>query len=181
MAFSTSIMKTLVIHPEDATTAFLSQIYEGRGWTVITNPRTSSKILKDAIKAHDRIIMLGHGSEDGLLTKVPFRALIDSDYVYLLREKSCVGIWCNADVFFTKYGLNGFYTGMIISEMDEALMYCLHEATSSQVNESNAMFATAITNAIMSESMLSDAKIGYKSEDNPIILFNQNNLFENIL
>lgn len=171
-------MKTLVIHPKDSTTDFLCPIYEGRGWTVITEPTTPKSQLKEAIKAHDRIVMLGHGTEYGLMTKVPLRCIVDSDLVYLLREKTCVGIWCNADEFFKKYELKGFYTGMIISEMDEAYMYCLHQATPAQVNESNELFTKAITNSIMSESMLTEAKNEYYSDVNPIILFNQDNLYE---
>ena len=173
-------MKTLVIHPKDSTTDFLCQIYEGRGWTVITEPKTPKSQLKEAIKAHDRIVMLGHGCGEGLLTKVPFRIMVGSDLVYLLREKTCVGIWCMADEFFNRYELKGFYTGMIISEMDEALMYSIHQATPAEVNESNTLFTNAITNSIMSESMLTEAKAAYHSDTNPIILFNQDNLYERI-
>jgi len=52
-------MKTLVIHPFDVTTGFLSVIYEGKkDWTVI-DTNVSSKFLKEQIKNHNRIIMLG--------------------------------------------------------------------------------------------------------------------------
>ena len=104
--------------------------------------------------------------------------MIGSEYVYLLREKQCVGIWCMADVFFNKYKLKGFYTGMIISEMEEAYMYCIHQASPKDVNESNTLFTNAITNSIMSESMLTEAKAVYYSDTNPIISFNQDNLYE---
>ena len=113
-------MKTLVIHPEDYTTRFLTVIHEGHDdWTVITHD-VSHKVLKEQIKKHDRIIMLGHGTGWGLLGHGRF--VIDSSLVYLLREKDCVCIWCNANDFVEQYGLKGFYTGMIISEMDEAYM-----------------------------------------------------------
>jgi hypothetical protein len=45
-----------------------------------------------------------------------------NDYVYLLRDKIGVYIWCNANVFVEKYGLKGFYTGMIISEYEESVI-----------------------------------------------------------
>jgi hypothetical protein len=49
-------MKTLVIHPKDQTTDFLSIIYQDKDWTLITdNP--SKKYLKEQIKSHDRIIV----------------------------------------------------------------------------------------------------------------------------
>jgi hypothetical protein len=51
-------MKTLVIHPKDSTTDFLSVIYSDKDWTII-NTNISKKVLKEQIKTHDRIVMLG--------------------------------------------------------------------------------------------------------------------------
>jgi len=172
-------MTTLVIHPTDSTTDFLKVIYQGKDWTVITDPKTSTSKLKREIKSHDRIIMLGHGSEYGLLTKVPFRCIIDSDLVYLLREKNCVCIWCNADEFVKKYDLKGFYTGMIISEYEEALLYSLYPFSSFDIEQSNTMFAGAIKQAIDCVPMLPVVKSSYYTVNkNSIVLFNQDNLYE---
>ena len=90
-------MQTLVIHPKDETTDFLSVIYADKDWTVV-NTRPSKSKLKELIKSHDRIIMLGHGTKDGLIIMegaYNYHFLIDSSLVYLLREKDCVCIWCN--------------------------------------------------------------------------------------
>lgn len=59
-------MKTLVIHPKDQTTDFLSVIYDDKDWTII-NTNVSKSYLKTQIKSHDRIVMLGHGTDKGLL------------------------------------------------------------------------------------------------------------------
>lgn len=59
-------MKTLVIHPKDRTTDFLKPIYHGRDWTVITGGCTKEDVAK-AIDEHDHIIMMGHGTPQGLL------------------------------------------------------------------------------------------------------------------
>jgi hypothetical protein len=59
-------MKTLVIHPKDKTTDFLKPIYHGRDWTVITGG-TKEEVRK-AIDEHDHIIMMGHGTPQGLLS-----------------------------------------------------------------------------------------------------------------
>ncbi len=75
-------MKTLVIHPKDSTTDFLSEIYSDKNWTVV-NTNVSKKFLKEQIKSHDRIVMLGHGTESGLIGFDKF--IIDSTWVYLLR------------------------------------------------------------------------------------------------
>lgn len=167
--------KTLVIHPQDKTTDFLSYIYAGKGWDVITT-NVSKSYLKSQIKSHDRIIMLGHGTEKGLYGFSRF--IIDSSYVYLLREKECICIWCKADEFVDKYGLMGFYTGMIISEDEEANLYCIN-ASEDELLQSNLLFAHAVRNAIDSSDALEtfkriyDVKIG-KSE---VISFNQQNVF----
>ena len=165
-------MKTLVIHPKDLTTDFLCEIYSDKDWTVI-NTNISKKLLKDKIKSHDRIVMLGHGTEKGLFGFDKY--VIDSTWVYLLREKICVCIWCNADVFVKKYELKGFFTGMIISEYEEAIMFCI--STKSQwIAESNTHFALAIKNSIDEENMLEKAKMLYEGNSS-VIEFNRNNLY----
>jgi hypothetical protein len=165
-------MKTLVIHPKDSTTNFLSVIYSDKDWTVI-NTNTSKKILKEQIKTHDRIVMLGHGTEKGLIGFD--RLVIDSTWVFLLREKICVCIWCNADVFLEKYGLKGYYTGMIISEYEEAIMCCV-PTNSFWISESNTDFALAIKNSIDDENMLEKAKLLYEGNTS-VVEFNRNNLY----
>ena len=168
-------MKTLVIHPKDSTTDFLSHIYIVKEWTLITK-NVSKKILKDSIKEHDRIIMLGHGTEKGLIGFDHF--IIDSSYVYLLKDKVCICIWCNADKFVEKYKLKGFYTGMIISEYDEACLYSI-PASYELLEESNKSFASSIKIAIDSGSILKVALENYDG-NLPLIKFNKNNLYENI-
>lgn len=59
-------MKTLVIHPKDKTTDFLKPIYHGRDWTIMTGG-TKDEVAK-AIDEHDHIIMMGHGTPQGLLS-----------------------------------------------------------------------------------------------------------------
>lgn len=168
-------MKTLVIHPKDETTDFLNVIYSGRDWTVI-NTTISKKSLREQIKAHDRIVMMGHGSKDGLFDLKNKRFVIDSTWVYLLREKQLVCIWCNANLFVEKYGLNGFYTGMIISEFVEALQYHVI-TTSAEIAESNSMFANAVKKSIDDAQMISRMCGKYKAV-NKVTTFNAKNLFE---
>jgi hypothetical protein len=167
-------MKTLVIHPQDNTTAFLSSIYENKDWTII-DKNVSKSIIVDAIKNHDRIIMLGHGDDLGLYGFGNY--VITPKLVYLLREKECVGIWCNADVFFKKYELKGIYTGMIISESDEAYLFCIHNFHWRQIVQSNELFAESIKENINNPQFLKGIKEKYNSEDNPIIDFNKQRIY----
>jgi len=168
-------MNTLVIHPQDQTTDFLSVIYKDTNWNVInTNP--SKKYLKEQIKLHDRIIMLGHGTENGLIGFN--RLVIDSSLVYLLKDKLNICIWCNANVFVEKYKLKGFYTGMIISEYDEAVMYNI-KTNYQFINDSNMDFANAIKLSIQENNvndMLKQTKLLYEGNTS-VVNFNRNNLF----
>jgi hypothetical protein len=161
-------MKTLVIHPQDYSTDFLKPIYEGKGYTLITK-LPGKRLLKQAIKEHDRIIMMGHGCEKGLFDG-EYNAIITSDFVALLREKESVAIWCNADVFFLKYKLKGVYTGMIISEYMESQMYNVF-GDYQDIETSNKEFAKYMTDFIEDKD-LDKFKEGYFDDDNHIIKFN---------
>jgi hypothetical protein len=170
-------MKTLVIHPKDPTTDFLSKIYEGKDWTII-NHSIGKRLMRKAIEEHDRIIMMGHGCEKGLFDG-EYKGIITSDYVYLLREKQCVAIWCNADVFFLKYGLKGLYTGMIISEYMEANLYCIN-TTYQEIYESNLLFSRAIQESIdiTDSTILDKIKSIYITENlNRTMDFNEKNIY----
>ena len=169
-------MKTLVIHPKDASTDFLSHIYEGKGFTVITeNP--SNVELKKQIKLHDRIIMLGHGDVKGLFGFK--RMLIHAQHVYLLREKQIVAIWCNADVFVRKYNLKGFFTGMFISELDEAYYEGVYGISVPEIDLSNDIFAKAVGQFLDSPTILDDVKQTYENNDSAVVIFNHQRLYFN--
>ena len=45
----------------------------------------------------------------------------------LKKKDNSVFIWCNADQFVNRYNLKGFYTGMFISEVMEAVFCGLQE------------------------------------------------------
>lgn len=170
-------MKTLVIHPKDPTTDFLCDIYSDKNWTII-NKHISKSDLRKQINSHDRIVMLGHGSEHGLFDLYNKRFVIDSKWVDMLRKKECVCIWCNANIFFEKYKLTGFYTGMIVSEIMEAYLYSL-PTDIDLIEESNKLFATSIKESIDTNNILENAKNRYDTDKNLIIDFNKDNLYYN--
>lgn len=141
--------KVLVIHPKDKSTDFLKTIYEDLDCTLIDyNP--STKELKEALRNHGKVIMLGHGDSYGLFGFD--RRVIDSTLVYLLREVELVGVWCYANEFFEKYNLNGIYTGMVISEESEAILEGIL-STKSNIDESNIQFALGIKHFVNSEDI----------------------------
>jgi hypothetical protein len=145
-------MKTLVIHPDDRSTDFLCPIYKPvKNKTVFRGGVTKDQ-LKKYIRDHDRILLLGHGSPDGLFSVGQFNTedayIIDESMVESLRGKTNVYIWCFASEFVKKHSLKGFSTGMFISEVGEALCYdfwYLMDDLEHLIDESNFEFSQIVS------------------------------------
>ena len=138
-------MKTLVIHPDDRSTDFLKAIYEGKDFTVV-NTEVSRRQMKELVKSHDRIIMLGHGDENGLYGFGDY--VVNQRLVFHLRNKpECIYVWCYASSFMKKYGLKGFGTGMFISEYEEAMLMCI-EPNQAQIERSNDLFSKVLNEEV---------------------------------
>ena len=170
-------MKTLVIHPKDPTTDMLCLVYRDMNCTVIRN-NLPNGTLKKLIQEHDRVIMMGHGTPTGLIGFGKY--VIDSSLVYLLREKKeLVCVWCNADEFVKKYELKGLYSGMIISEKDEA-DYCMVECTYKDVDKSNDYFSEALTECVAkgySLDVFHDKYYDWDNEENPVMEYNRQRMY----
>ena len=207
-------MSKLVIHPKDRTTDFLKPIYHGRNdTTVITGDCTKTEV-ENAIDKHDHIIMLGHGTPQGLLAMNQFNGkpkpaykpshvvrnggktvvtnaeindlysstskvdgyttgkrddgikayssyqggfsedhgyyggnngyVIDDMTTDKLAGKKLTSIWCNADQYMEWNELEGFYTGMFISDEGEAKMIGTADTDKWQVEESNYAFVSIV-------------------------------------
>ena len=117
----------IVIHATDPTTQVLSLLYQQReDVRMLITERSTSSDVQRAIRAEEVIMMLGHGNEYGLFSKPDRngdyrRFLITDRHVQFLRDKTCIGIWCYANKFAEKYNLHGLFSGMIISELQEAI------------------------------------------------------------
>jgi hypothetical protein len=168
-------MKTLVIHPTDSTTKFLSVIYKDKDWTII-NDGISKEDLFALIADHKRIIFMGHGIAGGMLG---FPYLIDERF-FTDKTKLYVCIWCNADQFVKKYKIKGFHTGMIISEMEEANYMGIFHANYTQLEESNSLFAGSIAAFIdyPDDTIVDCILKTYDSLDNPIIEYNRQRIYQ---
>jgi hypothetical protein len=190
-------MKTLIIHPDDRSTDFLCPIYlTGSGrprFDDVSIFRGGQHVdeVKEAIRTHDQVIMMGHGSPYGLFSMGLFEGtnyrpwvIIGQDTVDLLKQKdNNIFIWCNADQFVNKYKLKGFYTGMFISETGEAA-YCGLPGTSQEtVDESNNGFVDIFRDAILetreARLLLEQTNDRYSliAKNNPVANYNYNRLY----
>ena len=102
--------------------------------------------------------------------------MIDGPMTSLLRGRECVCIWCNADQYVRQHGLSGFYTGMIVSEPNEARMFDL-PMDPAPINDSNRLFAEAVRDSIFKENVLELTRQAYHSKVNQVIAYNRNNLY----
>jgi hypothetical protein len=164
-------LKTLIVHPKDESTDFLEEIYRDQNFDVLKNPETPKEVLSPLIRQYDRIIMLGHGVGDGLLSG--WQLLVDDTHSEALRNKEIVGIWCFANEFMFNNALSGFATGMFISEKEEADLFGIC-ASESEIDHSNRLFAKAVKTNL--QLPVSQMKLGvlktYGSLNNPIVRFN---------
>jgi len=166
-------MKTLVIHPDDRTTDFLKTIYEGKGYTVITDRIIPTTYILKQIRLHDRIMIMGHGGPGGLLGY--FQLFQTPEFIQLLRQKQCVCIWCNANQYVERFGITGFYTGMFISEVSEAYYFGIH-VDQARIDYSNNLFSKVMRELIEYPIILEEVKTHYNG-DCEVIKFNNDRLY----
>jgi hypothetical protein len=183
---------TLVIHPDDRSTDFLKPSYEDLDATVITQPNQLYN-LKETVKNHNRIIMMGHGSPGGLFMPTIkgvqmgrngeleeySEHSIGRGFADILKEKRIASIWCNADGYVVPNDLHGFYTGMAISELCEANYCGVNGCDEKQLNESSTKFALALKEALKVDGpeSVNIFKEMYYNPDNPIMVYNRQRIY----
>lgn len=175
--------KTLIIHPDDRSTDFLKPIYASiEKATIITGGKSKNEVV-ELIEQHDRTIILGHGSPNGLFAMRQFNCteamIIDHTMVPSLGVgKNNIYIWCNADQFVNRYHLKGFYSGMFISEYIEAIG-CGVPTLEENVEDSNKLFADIVGKSVIMESknICNNTKVLYYIPNNKIVQYNNKRLY----
>lgn len=180
-------MKTLVIHPHDSTTDFLKPVYEHVPNRTVIDGGVTREELGGLIGSHDRIMMMGHGSPAGLLSVGQFPGagifIVDHRLMPVLEnKKNSIFIWCNADHFVEYYELDGFYSGMFVSEVHEALMMGLTDISQVLIDQSNDWFSLTAgrhINDASPERICENIKreYGILTITNSIAEYNHNRLF----
>lgn len=180
---------TLIIHPQDDSTTFLCGIYASLSdKTVITGGMTRAEVQKQ-IRCHDRVMMLGHGSQLGLFSVGRFPEaypyIIDRAVVQSLRSKAGnVYIWCNADCFVRDHGLTGFFSGMFCSEVSECQYFGVG-STQDLVDESNYGFSEIVAKHLDEPPVVFYKNVlheyGRLAKRNPVAEYNHSRLYLNLL
>ncbi|MDY3847932.1 MAG: hypothetical protein SOZ58_06390 [Prevotella sp.] len=179
----------LVIHPKDKTTAMLSALYDGLEAQVVTDCRSTKEIghLLHHVSTQERIMLLGHGSDKGLFfrkddSKNEFdKIIVGHSHRYHLHNhgSNIVAVWCNADQFARAEGLHGLFTGMIVSELNEALLYQV-ETTQEELDRENVKLAHRLR-ALLDEriplSEIPERMLAMDDVRSPLTTFNYNNFY----
>ena len=141
----------LVVHPKDRTTSVLSTLYEGMDANMVSSNCSNKKMehLLHHVSTQERIMLLGHGSDKGLFyreddTKDEFdKIIVGHPHSFHLRKHggNLIGIWCHADKFARAEGLHGLFSGMIISEEQEAVEYGVVTTQEYIFASNNVMFS----------------------------------------
>lgn len=178
-------MKTLIIHPKDASTDFLKPIYKSvENAATLTGGVGLSKI-KEYIQNSERVLMMGHGSPSGLFSIGRFNTgnYVIGDWCVddLAQKQENVFIWCNADKFVTRYKLKGFYSGMFVSEVSEANFCGLNGVDQDMVDESNQTFAILLGEYInlKKHDIYNNIRDSYGklAKNNPVAMYNWKRLY----
>jgi hypothetical protein len=181
-------MNTLVIHPWDMSTMFLKPIYKHLPNLSVITGGINKDTLSNLIRIHDQVLFMGHGDGYGLLSMRSFlgsERIVDREVVDALRDKERVlYLWCHADQFVRRHDLSGAFSGMFISEMEEADYFGI-KASKHDLNESNTTFATLLGESLKSNGSIMEAwgevneAYGWLAQNNPIASYNYKRLFIN--
>lgn len=179
----------LVIHPKEKTTAMLSALYDGQEAQVVEDYRTTKEMghLLYHVSTQERIMLLGHGSDKGLFfreddSKDEFdKVIVSHAHAYHLRKHggNIVAVWCNADQFARAEGLHGLFSGMIVSELNEALLYQV-ETTQEELDRENVKLAHRLR-ALLDEriplSEIPKRMLAMDDVHSPLTTFNYKNFY----
>ena len=132
-------------------------------------------------------MLLGHGSDKGLSfrkddSKDEFdKVIVSHAHAYHLRKhgRNIVAVWCNADQFACAEGLHGLFTGMIVSELNEALLYQV-ETTQEELDRENVKLARRLR-ALLDEriplSEIPKRMLAMDDVHSPLTTFNYKNFY----
>lgn len=165
---------TLVIHMEDASTDFLTAIYDGKGYDLI-NGYIEQKDLLVEIRNHDRIFMLGHGGPSGLFGP----GYIIQNELFgreLAKKNDGLYVWCHAVEYAHKYKLTGLVSGMFISEVGEAAYEGI-KATQAQIDASNNGFSRAVRRYLDTGSSPHEVRSCYNDATCQVTQYNNERLY----
>lgn len=90
--------------------------------TVLINPTRQTlrvAILEEKRQESPTLVLIGHGTEYGLLDADLKTYLVDESWRGMLSTMTIIGIWCYAGNFADRLELKGFFTSNFVSNSEE--------------------------------------------------------------
>jgi hypothetical protein len=179
-------MNTLIVHPKDKSTDVFKCIYSNENHYKVINGQVYKSELCELIQSHLRTIFIGHGTNRGLsnldLFKYKGEYIIDHHCKNVLkRSNQNIYLWCYANRFIKNNDLKGIFTGMFISDLQEAKQYNIENVKKKDIDASNVFFSQTLGNYINKNNKIIYSKLISEytlfAKGNKIAKFNVQNLF----
>ena len=144
----------IVIHVDSMEdTTRLKKAYAGLEHVKLLYNPSKEEVIGQLERDDDPLVMcLGHGSPGGLFAANWLGYVVDRDVTDLLKGRKMVGIWCYASSFAERYGLQGYFTSMFISNWDEACSLGFPDNTNEDILNEVDLFCEKI-NAFLKEGV----------------------------
>ena len=123
----------------------------------------------------DILIVCGHGTPFGLLSPNWDYYVVHEYNCDVLNQRTTVGLFCHATNFATANRLNGFYTDMFISNVNEANDYCV-ECTLDEIETQNTQFFLRVRQLIENNTPLENWKYYMDIDSSDVARFNAGNV-----
>ena len=178
----------IVIHPKDRTTKMLELLYKDSPHTLVdtTLSKNQLRALLYNEPSVERFMLLGHGGPEGLFTRTDdtqnsFTKLIDHSFAHILRKHQgkIFAVFCHAKLFAEKEFLHGLFSGMIISEMSEAIYYGI-TTTEEELAQENVKLAKRLRTLLDENTpwcLIPERILQMDDVHSPLTEFNYHNFF----
>ena len=114
----------------------------------------AEKVEQAIADEDDTLIICGHGTKYGLLHPDFYsgRYIIHENNYRGIHAKKLICIWCHASEFAEMYHVNGFFSSMFISNINEAYTYGFYGTQAMDIEISECAFCKRI-NALLKDNV----------------------------
>lgn len=141
-----------------------------------TSMEDAEQIAETALNTPcDILIVCGHGSPYGLLSPNFDYYILHEYNCGILNQRNTVGLFCHATSFATSNKLNGFYTDMFVSNMNEAIDYCV-DCTMDEIETQNTQFFLRLRQLLENNIPMETWKYYMDTDSSDVARFNEGNV-----
>jgi hypothetical protein len=174
---------TFILHPDDRSTDFLTPVHRHLKDKKVITGGIGEKQIRQYLDSHNQLILMGHGTANGLLSigQFPDRYLFvvnEEDTEILRKKENNIFIWCYASSFARTHKIKSFCTGMFISQKNETDFLGLYDVSAENIEMSNRCFVEVVAGLIKDNNVkqiyegVMESKYRQLAKDNPVAKYN---------